>query len=322
MANWIILGAVLVGVQPPSTAEELLEALRRKRPINDVIQPASALERADERDRPLLWPEGSARVDQTGRLKKAGHWWTFVPEPADTHGAQVMPKTKLLPNANLEVLVRTARGASAPVTFVVSGDMTVFQDENYLLVRVARRAREAPSDTKPTAPSEEPGSSQPRSTGGQAARGTPGTRSPPAVGDAERLDEVSVDEVLRAMREREPRQPILSTLQPSTNTSQGSRAMAAGILRPDGSMIVRRPGRLIREKDWWVFAFESDDPDEPELPIRLLPNKSLELMVREAKEESSGLIFLVTGDVTLFERQNYLLPRVAIRRIDLGNLTK
>ena len=56
--------------------------------------------------------------------------------------------------------------------------------------------------------------------------------------------------------------------------------------------------------------------------MRVLANLNTELMVRAAEGPGAGQVFVVSGEVTLFEGENYLLPRVAMRRIDSGNLTK
>ena len=103
---------------------------------------------------------------------------------------------------------------------------------------------------------------------------------------------------------------------------------------------------------WWTFVFESDHPDHPELPMKLLPNKNVELMVQTFSagdtpdEGDDGLaaggtltagrmlasgellaaggtqVFVVSGEVTAFRGENYLLPRVAMRMTDTGNLRK
>ncbi len=90
----------------------------------------------------------------------------------------------------------------------------------------------------------------------------------------------------------------------------------------DGSPLVARPGRIVRQGSWWTFVFESDHPDNPEPPMILLPNQGLELMVRLAGSGRAGTVFLVSGEVTAFEGANYLLPRSVARRIDTGNLRK
>ena len=91
---------------------------------------------------------------------------------------------------------------------------------------------------------------------------------------------------------------------------------------PDGSPLVERPGRLTSSPDGWLFVFESDRPDYPEPPMALLLNMNTQLMVEALAQGPTGLVFLVSGEVTSFSGRNYLLPRVARRRIDDGNLRK
>ena len=80
--------------------------------------------------------------------------------------------------------------------------------------------------------------------------------------------------------------------------------------------------------------------------MKLLPNKNVELMVQTLaagntlEEGNDGLesggtlaagvmptvggaqVFVVSGEVTAFNGENYLLPRVAMRMTDTGNLRK
>ncbi len=90
----------------------------------------------------------------------------------------------------------------------------------------------------------------------------------------------------------------------------------------EGSPLIARPARLVSHGNWWTLVFESDDPDHPEPPIRVLPNKNLEVMVRGTELGGAGVVFIVSGVVTLFEHENYVLVRTARRRIDSGNFRK
>jgi hypothetical protein len=67
---------------------------------------------------------------------------------------------------------------------------------------------------------------------------------------------------------------------------------------------------------------DSEVPGKTELPLKILPNQNLELMARMAERESTGLVFVLSGEVTAFEGENYLLPRMVRRRVDLGNLRR
>ncbi len=56
--------------------------------------------------------------------------------------------------------------------------------------------------------------------------------------------------------------------------------------------------------------------------MKLLPNRNVELMAHALEEAGSDMVFLVSGEVTAFSGENYLLPRVVMRRTDSGNLRK
>ena len=285
------------------TAVELLKSLRRARPMAQVIQPVSAADRNTEHPKLLLLPQGTTVVRRTGTLARTGPWWTFVFDPANGD-----PPTKLLPNANLELMIRTAAGSSSRFPFLISGEMTVFEDENYMIVRAVQRVRATSMGTAPI-----------RSKGDQAdPPNAPGDTPSDAPVNEQLVAEVSVEAALAAI-ERQQVEPILSIDtqpfdQPGETSGSGMSHLVA-----DGSPLVRRPGRIVRDGPWWTFVFESDHADHPEPPMRLLPSVGAEMMVETHERTTSGLVFLLSGEVTLFRD---LLPRFVIRRIDSGNLTE
>lgn len=281
-----------------TTAEDVLKALRSRRPTHPIIEPASARGRTAP-VKLALWPEGASLVDQTGWLEEEGAWWVFHPESNDE-----IPPVKLLANAALEGMVRTARGPSEPIYFQLSGEFTVFQDENYLLPRFAARLRRKESMPEPRAV--------------DATKDTePEARDSSAPSKRTVATDAPVDDVLRVLVGRTPERRVVSVDDRATT----DRVEKRGLL-PDGSPLVERPGRLTSSPEGWVFVFESDRPDSPEPPMALLLNMNTQLMVEASAQDATGLVFLVSGEVTSFGGRNYLLPRVARRRIDTGNLSK
>lgn len=297
----------------PTPADELLEALRRKRPISDLIYPVGVAADAGSAKRSSLLPEGATVIDVSGSLVAEADRWSFAFDSTGTEAS-----IHLLPNANLDTMVRTARGASAAIRFAVSGEVTVFEGENYLIVRSVSRA--APLAVPTGVPSVKPESATPVDP-------VPGRGAPPAKAAADPTtpkdsDAVApVADVLSALRNREPEKAMPIAPLPRANP-RGSGAVGSGSLVADGTPVVRRPGRLIRDGTWWTFVFESDHPERPEPPLKLLPSQGVQQMVQASKRDNSGLVFLVSGEMTLFEDENYLLPRAVIRRINMGNLTK
>ena len=298
------------------TAEELLKAFQRQRPTNKVIPPASASDRGGpsyslpfkggRQGGGALLPEGRALVSRSGRLVHEGRWWTFVFDPAEGE-----PPTTLLPNASLEVMVRTASGSASPVKFVVSGEITVFEGADYLLVRMVRRSVVA---DEPSAPQEEtvPGEN------------TSGEEEAPASEEARQAvsSDLPAEDVLAKLKAQRPKQEMIPVDQSVSDDRADRGTTGARAMIPDGSPLMSRPGRLVRDGEWWSFAFESDRPDHPEPPMKLLPSNSVELMLQAARRGANGLVFLVSGEVTAFQGDNFLLPRVAVQRIATDNLRK
>ena len=318
------------------TAEDVLKALQRKRPQNRAISPAGPVTSGAGPDRVvtasggstirrLLLPEGSPVVNRSGSLVRDGLWWTFVFED-DTE----MPPVKLLPNAVLEPMVRTLvpaprrtgtgrrEKAGPTLRFEISGETTVFEGENYLLPRVAMRSTDV--FTVPEQPDAAGEPAEPVPSAVDAA-------SPPSTG----LD-AAPEDVLKLLQAQRPAQEAVRLGGPSSASAHkgdSSIASTGGGLIADGSPLVERAGRVIRRGNWWTFVFESDHPDHPEPPMKLLPSKSLELIVQTVERgthpgqgPTPGLVFIISGQVSVFENENYLLPRVVRRRIDSGNLGK
>lgn len=292
--------------EPPAqpTAEDVLKALRHRRPANEVIPPGSraARDAVSANSRPadrLLMPEGLSLVGRTGRLSQEGQWWVF----AFDDDASV-PSMKLLPNASLEMMVGAFRGAPAPIRFSISGELTVFDGENYLLPRTALRAAGTANQTAAHESS--------------AANDGSG-KSPPS---ARPRPDASAEEVLAAMQAQKPLEAVLP---PGASPSDGEGPTGAvtdsDSLAPDGTPLMNRIGRLVRQGSWWTLVSDSDRPDQPDRPLRLLPNQSVESMVR-GTQHSGGGVFTVSGELTMFDGENYLLTRVATRRVDTGNLRR
>ena len=55
-------------------------------------------------------------------------------------------------------------------------------------------------------------------------------------------------------------------------------------------------------------------------PIQLLPNRLLETTIALSGGGRQGMVFLVSGEVTVYKGDNYLLLRKVLVRRDLGNL--
>lgn len=296
------LPSILIAQNGPApTAEDVLRALQRRRPMNEVIPPVGVTSSQLKKNIRKLLPEGWTIIDRTGRLEKQKNWWVFVYEPA--RGDQPM---KVIPNAKLEQMVRTATHSDQIEIFTISGEVTVYQGKNYLLVRMAMR----PPPVEKVQPTTVLESEQPETS----PKETPDQSKDISI-------ESSVEDVLSKMQELKPDQTMIEPI-PQLQNNNMLEAIQGHTMIADGSSFVRRAGRLYQQSGWWMFTPESDHPDHPELPLKLLPNKNTDLMATMWKQNSIGLVYIVSGEVTLFQGVNYLLPLVAVRRIESGNLRK
>ncbi len=142
--------------------------------------------------------------------------------------------------------------------------------------------------------------------------------------------EPSADEVLRALEPREgtprqivrpvePGESVRRTLAPQDQPRNAIVPVDTRLL-PDGYRLVDRPGRLAREGEYWVLAFESRGTQSAEPPMRLLPNRMLEDMEIASAGGTQPVVFLVSGEVTQYHGVNYLLVQKLLVRPNLGNL--
>lgn len=88
----------------------------------------------------------------------------------------------------------------------------------------------------------------------------------------------------------------------------------------EGTRLTGRVGRLVREMEWCTLAFESDSDDPAEPAVRLLPNLSLQRMEEYVAGNIRSPVFVVTGDITEYRSQNFLLVRRFTVRRDDGNV--
>lgn len=280
-----------------TTAEELLEALRKRRPANEVIPPQSASRMGKVAAK--LLPEGSAMIDRAGAITLDDPWWMFT--PAD--GGKPI---RLLPNLTLETMVRMSEASETSLLFAVSGELMVFDEANYLLVRSAPRAQASFQEQK----------ASPMSPGSKERSGDNPDQKP-----AEVASDDSAADVLDVLRNQSRRRPVIPIADPVDRTDHNRGASDVARLL-DGSALIDRPGRITRQGEWWTLVFESDHPDHPEPPMRLLPSSGTELMVRTSARHTGGVVFTASGEVTAFFGKNYLLPRAVTRRFESGNLRK
>jgi len=192
------------------------------------------------------------------------------------------------------------------------------------------------STTQPAAPSAPAAGTTPSDAGRTPPAATPASSSGGASntsvsGDPEPRREPDPTAVLRELTNKQntaPR-PVVLPNRPNQirSTVIAPEAVPANAIRPvsnrllpDGYRLVDRTGRLTREGDYYVFAFESRSEGEAEAPLRLLPNRLLEDMEDFSEGGTRPVVFVVSGEITEYHGVNYLLLQKLLTRPNLGNL--
>jgi len=89
---------------------------------------------------------------------------------------------------------------------------------------------------------------------------------------------------------------------------------------PDGSVIVDRVGRLVRDAEGWLFVFESGGGSSTHAPVRVLPSRLLATMEAASVGGTKHTSFVISGEVVTYRRRSYLFVRKVLARRSLGNL--
>ncbi len=218
--------------------------------------------------------------------------------------------------------------AAAAYLVAQSQPAPVRSDEPQPTTAPARVASPTPATSQPAIQTGHSATTQP------ASPAWPTTAPAPVVAesqDPEPPREPSPSEILRRLTDRsnQPPRPVVRPAVPGrtrvrtvNESALPSNAVAPPRrkLLPDGYRIVDRPGRLIRDGDDWAFSFEGRGRGAPELPLRLLPNRLLEVMEVFSAGGTKPVVFIVSGEITEYHNVNYLLVQKLLTRPDLGNL--
>ncbi|NQU74795.1 MAG: hypothetical protein HQ546_00605 [Planctomycetes bacterium] len=175
-----------------------------------------------------------------------------------------------------------------------------------ILVSLSLLAADAPASA-PDGPA-----SMPASTGNEAPAGSE------AAADA------VIQALLRSRVVKEPVLPTSATAPAGEGDSEAPKALFQPLPKPPGSMIFNRLGRLVKDEasGWWTFRFESEKNLLYEPPMRVLPNRLLEEMetILEKNSIAPTVRFLVSGEVTHYRGNQYLLIRRKLVKREMGSL--
>ena len=178
-----------------------------------------------------------------------------------------------------------------------------------------------PSGLRAQQPPTESATSQPAASGPATASPTP-------------PHQPTAEEVIKALQTyTQPPRPVIRPNPPPGIVRDSAAPLAAtplpaapsvttrGRLLPEDYRLVDRPGRLVRHPTrGWQFVFEDRGTGEVEPPMVLLPNLMLQAMEELSQGQVRSPVFIVSGDVTEYRGENFLLARKVYIRPELGNL--
>lgn len=273
--------------------------------------------------------EGTMLVDRLCRLwSERNSFWlvlTFEPEPGRAAGQSAPAddiERRLLPCELMEQMETLA--ARRPGTrFRVSGETTTFEGRAYLLpTKVTVLPHEAPSALPAVAPALA-GAPAPKPAAGatSAPLAGPGPASAPAGRD--KPGELTSDDLLKVLLSENAGRPIqtVPVLPDSPKPASVAPTNPAVLAVARGEMVADRLVRIVPDPQgrWWIAAFEADNTlQEP--PMRLLPCEMLAKAKALAGEARPGRmrVFRVSGKVTRYEGDRYLLLRKVLVELNLG----
>ncbi|MGD9692543.1 MAG: hypothetical protein AB7G17_11025 [Phycisphaerales bacterium] len=240
--------------------------------------------------------EGSFLTGRRGRVSSDGDKWYFHFDT--TGGGAAEAPMRLLPCLTLMEMRRLVESRKETATFVLSGEVFEYGGENYLMpmfFTVMGRDENAVR---------EEGGEQDGGEGGGKVAEAPGR--PQGSGSAR--DPSASDLIARVERATAAKRTVE---RPGAAAHVGEAARAS--LVREGEIVSARRGRLVRAAhNAWDVVFDND-PQTPEgvaVSMRLLPCRALERMEEVGVRFGETLSLVVSGQVYVFEGENYLLPTV------------
>ncbi len=259
---------------------------------------------ADVEPTQRILPEGYILGRRPARFGRDESWWAIA--IGEVGSLPVGPPIRVLPNRRLMILERALAAGQPDDIYLVTGRVTEFLGRNYVLLEnvVAAPARR-PAPPAPPAPPPD------ASVAGVPRAPSTGPVRPPTAG-----------EVLEQLLQEAPVRPVMprATAPAGAGPVDAADADARGQALAEGTIVPEFPARLLRTDAWWTLARESQGIRPGTPPLRVLPNRLLEMMVSASGGGTRSVVFLVSGELTEYRGTNYLLVHKVLIRRDQGNL--
>lgn len=257
---------------------------------------------------PSALAEGSFVLSRTGRLVPAPNdRLIFVPDPEQRVPGE--GPVLLIPCATLDQL--ESIWANQPV--IVSGEILTYHGRNYLLISdyaigvVPIQSEAIPESaeqhTEDQSKSEPQGSFDPSEMGSDDPAGL--SEDPDVL---ELLRELDAENISEVQQQRDLSINTRLQNQNSTQLQTAAPELAPGIR--EGTLLIRRPGRLDRAPDGsWIAVFDHDEATSSDaVELTMLPCSLLMSMENQAIAHGDSTRFVVSGRIYIHNDRGYLLP--------------
>lgn len=285
---------------PPTFMPSTAPTLRVPIPGNPHTGEIAAGLRASEIGVPTgrLYAEGSFLVRRAGVMLQAPSGeWIFIFNPSQS-GEMDVPMV-LAPSAELDHVLPMIAQDALPRQLTLTGQVLVYAGRNYL---IPLSIIDSPPPTNPPTAPDQTVPDVPLDSGETAP-------TPPARTARELADDPDVSSLIADL---EARRNVPRGLAPR---AAAPAPMREGLLSqtsiqtiPEGTMLVRRRARMVREPSGaWVLTLDNDSGRDAARLI-VLPCQNLTAMERLASGLTEEAQFEVTARVLTFQGRNYALP--------------
>ena len=267
------------------------------------------------KEKPELPPEGSKIIDRLCRISTDRSGWVLALFPAEGQRKVIRPRWAL-PNETLEA-IETIQAKNPKLRFRVSGEMTVYRDNSFILIR-----RVAVIEPEGEATAEE-GSTGGNTAAAPATQPKGGTKASPDTRSATQPTTApsSADLMKTLLSEKNPTPVILPRRKKKVEATR-VKSVAPGA---KGDVIEPATARLVVDRlmtiqqtgqaNWCQATFEADNTlREP--PVILLPCTLLAF----AEVQPPSLRLRVTGEIMNYKGKRYMLLRKVVVEREMNRL--
>lgn len=256
-----------------------------------------------------FYPEGTFLSRRRGSIFKASTGdLVFIPE-RDRKGKGESPMV-LLPCQTLARLEATPDLASPSTTVILSGEVFVYFDRQYMLPSAFAfdSASSSPAPSNP-APDTKPSSTTPTSA---APASTPETTATPASTQPPQLNDPEVADLIRDLEAKRGSAKAIDVPKPADARKPDETKDEAKGVRPEGTTIVSRRARLSRLPGGQLAAtFDGGTTNAGDKPVVFLRCRLVQKLDELAQSRGDDLQLVLSGRTFVYGGRNYILPTLA-----------